>query len=81
MIKKKIIDIFKSIKIYFCNKHKKHRFKWETFKNKGDHVSWVCELCGKEFKADCGLDILRYGDIFKGDKLMDYIDKKIKEEK
>lgn len=81
MIKKKLAEFFKSIKIYFCNKYKKHRFKWKTLKNKEDHISWTCELCGKEFKADYGLDILRYGDIFKGDRISYYIDEKIKEKK
>lgn len=26
-----------------------------------ERVSWLCRKCGKEFRAHCGLDVLRHG--------------------
>ncbi len=34
-----------------CGKH-----PWHT-----ERVSWKCHKCGKEFRAHCGLDVLKHG--------------------
>lgn len=48
------------------------REDWERWGNEvicGQHpwhterVSWCCRLCGEEFRAHCGLDILQHGKV------------------
>lgn len=34
-----------------CGKHPSHT----------ERVSWSCHKCGKEFRAHCGLDVLKHG--------------------
>ena len=56
--------IFKSTKYVFeC----KHRFALQDLRRISDdedsheRVAWECWKCGKEFKANCGLDIYKHG--------------------
>lgn len=59
-----LLTIFKGIRYVFeC----KHRFALQDMKRISDdedspeRISWACWKCGKEFRANCGLDIYRHG--------------------
>lgn len=58
------IAIFKSVKYLFeC----KHRFALQDMRRTSDdpdspeRITWACYVCGREFKANCGLDIYKHG--------------------
>lgn len=59
-----ILAVFKSVNYIFACKH---RFALQDMRRTSDdedsneRITWACWKCGKEFKANCGLDILKHG--------------------